>query len=419
MYGYIKMCLAKDRHGNPCRNHFLSGSRFCKFHSHMHDYTEDMMQNLSFCKGCNKWWYLSEGKTCITCKSRDKTVYKTPIIKCKHEKCKFQKSKENDYCGKHQLCVFIEETEYIGKKICYNVNRGCRTQLDSGYSYSKCKDCLAKDSEKDNTKRTLAKNTITEDGTKACSTCCKILDLSKFVGETNTTKTCISCRLQNKTQDQQRDKPHRNLVAKQNINQTYRVYKKDAVRRGIEFQISREEVDALILQPCNYCGCIDEEKKFNGIDRVDSNAGYYSNNSVSCCKMCNYLKNNTSKDTFLKRVEHILTYLKHVDRVSYPELFRNVTQVGYLNYIHSAKKRNIVFKLDKTAFDKLIAGNCYLCGKVSSDIHCNGIDRVDNEIGYVESNCKTCCHTCNMMKHVYSYESFICKLIEIYRINTH
>lgn len=407
------MCLAKDRHGNPCRNHFLPQSRFCKFHSHMHDYTEDMLQNLSFCKGCNKWWHLEEGKTCSLCKSRDKSVYKTPIVKCKHESCKFQKSQENDYCGKHQLCVFIEETKSAGKKTCYNVNRGCRSPLDSEYSYSKCQDCLAKDREKDNFKRALAKEAITESGTKQCSSCCRIFDLSHFEGEAAITKTCISCRAQNKRQDQNRDKTHRNLVAKQNSKQVYRVYQKEAVKRGLDFQISREEVDTLILHPCHYCSNVDEEKKFNGIDRIDSNIGYYTDNCVSCCKMCNYLKNNTSKDVFLKRVEHILTYLKLINGALYPELFRNVSQVGYSNYISSAKQRNIVFELNKPAFDTLVSGNCYLCGKMSDATHCNGIDRFDNTIGYIESNCKTCCHTCNMMKHTYSYDTLIGKFIEI------
>jgi hypothetical protein len=379
----------------------------------MHDYTEDMLQNLSFCKGCKKWWHLEDGKTCSMCKSRDKSVYKTQIVKCKHESCKFQKSQENDYCGKHQLYVFIEETKSAGKKTCYNVNRGCRTQLESDYSYSKCQDCLAKDREKDNSRRALTKQTITESGTKQCSTCCNIFDLSHFEGEKTITKTCISCRTQNKRQDQQRDKPHRNLLAKQNSKQVYRVYQKEALRRGLDFQISREFVDSFILQPCHYCGHVDEEKKFNGIDRIDSNVGYYTDNCVSCCKMCNYLKNNTPKDAFLKRVEHILTYLKHIDGTLYPELFRNVSQVGYSNYVSSAKQRNIVFELNNPVFETLISGHCYLCGKMSDATHCNGIDRFNNTIGYIESNCKTCCHTCNMMKHTYSYEDLIRKFIKI------
>ena len=43
----------------------------------------------------------------------------------------------------------------------------------------------------------------------------------------------------------------------------------------------------------------------------------------------------------------------------------------------------------------------------------NGIDRVNNDLGYIESNIKPCCYTCNIMKSSMSYDNFIKKLYSI------
>lgn len=48
--------------------------------------------------------------------------------------------------------------------------------------------------------------------------------------------------------------------------------------------------------------------KCNGIDRIDSNDGYTLNNSVTCCKHCNFAKNSLSitdfKELIIKIYEH-------------------------------------------------------------------------------------------------------------------
>jgi len=44
---------------------------------------------------------------------------------------------------------------------------------------------------------------------------------------------------------------------------------------------------------------------------------------------------------------------------------------------------------------------CYLCGALKN----NGIDRFENEKGYLLKNCKACCGHCNLMKKDRSYES--------------
>ena len=48
------------------------------------------------------------------------------------------------------------------------------------------------------------------------------------------------------------------------------------------------------------------EKRCNGIDRMDQKHGYVIENCVSCCKLCNFMKGALDNITFLQRVEHIL-----------------------------------------------------------------------------------------------------------------
>ena len=48
--------------------------------------------------------------------------------------------------------------------------------------------------------------------------------------------------------------------------------------------------------------------KINGIDRVDSNIGYTIENSVPCCKYCNFAKHTMSEDDFYKWIRRVYEY---------------------------------------------------------------------------------------------------------------
>ena len=141
-------CLAKDRNNEKCRNNHLDQSKFCKFHQYMNDYSEEMLNNLTLCSGCKKMYYLVNLKQCDKCKQRsdkNRITHKNEKIICKKKECKFEKTIENDYCGKHQKEYFKEETELIGKKVCTNYIRGCYTQMNKNDFYSRCLKCREKE----------------------------------------------------------------------------------------------------------------------------------------------------------------------------------------------------------------------------------------------------------------------------------
>lgn len=82
----------------------------------------------------------------------------------------------------------------------------------------------------------------------------------------------------------------------------------------------------------------------------------------------------------------------------------------YAWYKRKAFGRNVSFELSKERFLELIKGNCYYCdsglenSSYSNDKNekfqykRNGIDRIDNSLGYIENNVVSCCRRCNYAK---------------------
>lgn len=87
------------------------------------------------------------------------------------------------------------------------------------------------------------------------------------------------------------------------------------------------------------------------------------------------------------------------------------------NIKHSAKRRSLDFKLinDLNIFEKYCLGSCFYCGFKPNwpETH-NGIDRVDNEKGYIEENCVSCCTQCNVAKNDLNINDFKFRINKLY-----
>lgn len=115
----------------------------------------------------------------------------------------------------------------------------------------------------------------------------------------------------------------------------------------------------------------------------------------------------------------------------------NQHQKGFRNYLYktsksNANKRSYIFELTQEEYENIITQNCYYCGEppkqMSEDLmrkrgnmkeppfSYNGVDRKDNNIGYIKDNCVPCCPICNYMKRNYSLQDF---LNQVNKINTH
>lgn len=89
------------------------------------------------------------------------------------------------------------------------------------------------------------------------------------------------------------------------------------------------------------------------------------------------------------------------------------------SYKQAAKARKLSWELTNEEFFELTKQHCIYCGRAPNTRRysgvsergpgCyvyNGIDRVDNNLGYTKSNVVTCCQYCNRAKGNLSYEDF-------------
>lgn len=101
----------------------------------------------------------------------------------------------------------------------------------------------------------------------------------------------------------------------------------------------------------------------------------------------------------------------------------------FLRYKNAAKKRELTFELDKILFKNLTSSTCFYCGQAPIVEHrrkvfengyyiYNGIDRIDNSIGYTVENVVPCCKNCNKAKHTMSAEDFLYWAEKVYRFIT-
>lgn len=79
-----------------------------------------------------------------------------------------------------------------------------------------------------------------------------------------------------------------------------------------------------------------------------------------------------------------------------------------------AKRRNILWEISDEMAIKLFKEECHYCNLPARLDYCNGIDRVDNNKGYIVNNVVPCCQACNYMKNTMNKQNFIQQIRCIY-----
>lgn len=95
----------------------------------------------------------------------------------------------------------------------------------------------------------------------------------------------------------------------------------------------------------------------------------------------------------------------------------------YLQYRSSARKRCLDFNIEENDLLRIAQEPCTYCGNIKTQVSKNwynngnfyytGIDRVDNNIGYILSNIVSCCSICNRFKFTHSKKYFIDHCVSI------
>jgi hypothetical protein len=84
-------------------------------------------------------------------------------------------------------------------------------------------------------------------------------------------------------------------------------------------------------------------------------------------------------------------------------------------YNEQARYRDYLFELTKEQFFSIVNNHCNYCGNEPSNFvsdkhnnrfYYNGIDRIDNNIGYTLENCVAACKICNRAKRDLSTQEF-------------
>jgi hypothetical protein len=471
-------CATKDRNLKPCRGNATTG-RFCIIHAYMIDYTDKMVEEAKPCGTCRKTHYMGEYTTCESCRKRgsENRKKKEEIVKCEKEGCSFKRSVENTYCGKHQLYVFMNETEELGLKTCKNSVRGCRAQL-AKEARSACDECLEKEREKDHKRRGVpVKETVSE---KQCSCCCKMYTKEMFQGTHGETQTCKSCRDSNKRADEKRDKEHVNELARVNSLKPERKVVKKAWKESNYEKVAMyciQHRKKLIEEDIDKYHADNAEtmkkwrdshpEKVQEINEKKSKNIDYAYTNYKRCAVVKQLSFEFTQEDFITLVKSPCDYCGIIQEKGFNGIDRIDSTIGYVNdncvsccamcnfmkgcldkdifrqrvehiatynkcvegklypnafknynpyyesYILRADQKGFIFDISEELFDTITGCPCYTCGKISTKEHQNGLDRIDSSIGYTENNVYSCCGNCNFMKNNYSYKIFIDKCVLI------
>lgn len=94
------------------------------------------------------------------------------------------------------------------------------------------------------------------------------------------------------------------------FNRVYRNYKRQAIQRSLEWDLTEDQFREITSSNCYYTGLPPSsvmkvsggngEYVYNGIDRLDNSKGYNINNCVACIGEINRMKSNLSYSQFVE-----------------------------------------------------------------------------------------------------------------------
>jgi len=290
----------------------------------------------------------------------------------KGERCQFPPGPEL-YCGRHLRNKIFDDGVAQGKTWCRFFFRGCNNEVCDELTCSDCKTRIAKKTiackhegckfkvlEGDFCKKHERDKYYLEEKEKGIKYC----DIARgcFTLVTDK-KSCDKCL------EKQREKDANRYKNKKEI-------------------IKAAEIQNTLMRSCIKCAMDFESYKTR-----------FNKDSMHCLE-CSSKQNAQDK----KREGRERNYMKE---------HLNNLENHYKNYIVSSLKRGYGdVELNFDEFKILVTSPCHYCNQWNEN-EANGIDRVNNDLGYTKENCVPACWKCNRMKHFYHPEFFIekCNII--------
>lgn len=82
------------------------------------------------------------------------------------------------------------------------------------------------------------------------------------------------------------------------------------VRQGQIWTLTLAEYTAIVALPCAYCLLLNSTEQACGLDRIDNRRGYTTDNVVSCCAICNMVRNDIFTPQEMKQLGHVIRQIK-------------------------------------------------------------------------------------------------------------
>jgi hypothetical protein len=161
------------------------------------------------------------------------------------------------------------------------------------------------------------------------------------------------------------------------------------------------------IMKCNQCN----------IDKDSSDFYKTSGRKCKVCvkqKMVEYRKTEAGQAalarSYAKRDPKADAASRREEKAAYYRENKGTLRERYTSYKSGAKQRNYIFTLTKEQFASFWKKPCYYCNDVIETI---GLDRIDNDKGYVIDNIISCCTGCNLAKRADTQEDYIsrCKRV--------
>lgn len=131
-----------------------------------------------------------------------------------------------------------------------------------------------------------------------------------------------------------------------------------------------------------------------------------------CICSCGNIANVRAMDLKANKTKSCGCYRREAPKIHrlLPNNQAHINETWY-KYKIKCKQKSLPFNLSKSKFFKLVKSACYYCGRIPSIR--NGVDRKDNNKGYIRGNCLPCCKICNRAKSSMPYEDFIDWIVDI------
>lgn len=186
---------------------------------------------------------------------------------------------------------------------------------------------------------------------------------------------------------------------------------------------------------------LEKGQKFGDLE-VISYVGIKEHNSIYLCKcLCGNIKEFKLTLLNINKVWHCGCKKWEQKNKIHANLKYEPKEASYrakiANYKSHAKRRNINWDLSIEEAINLLRNNCYYCNEIplnyynvrekhrdyvkysrikneEYNIFYNGIDRINNNLGYTIDNCVSCCTQCNTAKLNFTLDEFKNWIIKLY-----